>query len=159
MNQVSKDYRKLVHEITKLGLFDKKGNNIIFSITSIATLFSLHLYGVSAAAVALMDSDGDGLLSLEDFVKIVEGAGEEEKQSDLKAAFKLYAPEGSSCITAESLKKMLSRLGQRRSVHDCKNMIAPFDINGDGVLNFDEFKIMLLSYVTNSTLKSVPYTN
>ncbi|KAG6412642.1 hypothetical protein SASPL_125325 [Salvia splendens] len=97
------------------------------------------------AAVALMDSDGDGLLSLEDFVKIVEGAGEEERQSDLMAAFKLYAPEGSSCITAESLKRMLSRLGERRSVHDCKNMIATFDLNGDGVLNFDEFKIMMSS--------------
>ncbi|KAG6410173.1 hypothetical protein SASPL_128224 [Salvia splendens] len=95
------------------------------------------------AAVALMDSDGDELLCLEDFVKIVEGAEEEEKQSDLKAAFKLYAPEGSACITPESLKRMLNRLGQRRSVHDCKNMIAPFDINGDGVLNFDEFKIMM----------------
>ena len=91
----------------------------------------------------LTDSEGDGLLSLEDFVKVVEGAGEEEKQSDLKAAFELYAPEGSACITPESLKRMLSRLGQRRSVHDCKNMIASFDRNGDGVLNFDEFKIMM----------------
>ncbi|KAG6386843.1 hypothetical protein SASPL_152019 [Salvia splendens] len=35
------------------------------------------------AVVALMDSDGDGLFGLEDFVKIVEGAGEEERQSDL----------------------------------------------------------------------------
>ncbi|KAH6800941.1 hypothetical protein C2S52_001405 [Perilla frutescens var. hirtella] len=95
------------------------------------------------AAVALMDSDDDGLLCLVDFVKIVEGAGEEEKQRDLKAAFELYAPEGSACITPKSLKKMLSRLGQRRTVDDCKNMIARFDLNGDGVLNFDEFKVMM----------------
>ena len=95
------------------------------------------------AAVALMDSDGDGLLCLEEFVKIVEEAGEEEKQSDLKAAFELYAPEGSACITAKSLKNMLTRLGQRRTVDDCKTMIARFDLNGDGVLNFDEFMIMM----------------
>ncbi|KAH6758584.1 calmodulin-like 38 [Perilla frutescens var. frutescens] len=93
-----------------------------------------------------MDSDGDGLLCLEDLVNIVEGAGEEEKQSDLKAAFELYAPEGgSACITPKSLKKMLSRLGHRRTVDDCKNMIACFDLNGDGVLNFDEFKVMMSS--------------
>ncbi|KAG6430455.1 hypothetical protein SASPL_108523 [Salvia splendens] len=40
-------------------------------------------------AVVLSDSEGDGLLSLEDFMKVVKGAGEEEKQSDLKAAFEL----------------------------------------------------------------------
>ncbi|KAL8502595.1 hypothetical protein ACS0TY_021656 [Phlomoides rotata] len=98
----------------------------------------------AAAAVALIDSDRDGLLSLEDFVKIVEGAGEEEMMGDLKAAFELYALQGSGgCITPTSLKKMLSRLGERRSVDDCKNMIARFDINGDGVLNFDEFKVMM----------------
>ncbi|KAH6835108.1 calmodulin-like 38 [Perilla frutescens var. hirtella] len=92
-----------------------------------------------------MDSDGDGLLCLVDFVKIVEGAGEEEKQRDLKAAFELYAPEGSACITPTSLKKMLRRLGQRKTVDDCKNMIACFDLNGDGVLNFDEFEVMMSS--------------
>ncbi|KAK6155409.1 hypothetical protein DH2020_009657 [Rehmannia glutinosa] len=97
----------------------------------------------AAAAVALMDSDGDGLLCLEDFVRIVEGAGEEEKARDLKEAFKMYEMEGSGCITPKSLGKMLSRLGEPRSVDQCRNMIAEFDLNGDGVLNFDEFRAMI----------------
>ncbi|KAL1532578.1 DNA replication regulator sld2 [Salvia divinorum] len=46
VSEVSKDYRKLVHEFTKLGLFDKKGHNVLFSLTAIAMLFSLCLYGV-----------------------------------------------------------------------------------------------------------------
>ncbi|KAK4483212.1 hypothetical protein RD792_010393 [Penstemon davidsonii] len=95
------------------------------------------------AAVVLMDSDCDGLLNLEDFVKIVEGANEEEKGNDLKEAFKMYEMEGSGCITPKSLKRMLCRLGERRSVEDCKNIIGYFDLNEDGVLNFDEFKVMM----------------
>ncbi|KAG6424270.1 hypothetical protein SASPL_114685 [Salvia splendens] len=47
----------------------------------------------AVAAVALIDSDGDGLLGLEDFVKIVEGAGEEERQSDLIVPIYAFANE------------------------------------------------------------------
>ncbi|KAL8229089.1 hypothetical protein R6Q57_013989 [Mikania cordata] len=95
-------------------------------------------------AAALMDSDGDGMLSMEDLVKVVESANEEEKFSDLKKAFKMYEEiEGSGCITPKSLRRMLSKLGELRTVDDCKVMIAKFDVNGDGVLSFDEFREMM----------------
>ncbi|PWA36180.1 EF-hand domain pair [Artemisia annua] len=96
-------------------------------------------------AAALMDSDGDGLLSMEDLVQAVEGANEEEKIKDLKMAFKMYEEkEGSGCITPKSLRRMLSKLGESRTVNDCKVMIAKFDVNGDGVLNFHEFREMMV---------------
>ncbi|XP_022886728.1 putative calcium-binding protein CML19 [Olea europaea var. sylvestris] len=95
-------------------------------------------------AVFLIDSDGDGLLCFEDFVKLVEfGVGEEEKTNDLKETFRLYEMEGSGCITPKSLKRMLSRLGEIRTIEACSVMINHFDLNGDGVLNFDEFKVMM----------------
>ncbi|XP_034209381.1 calcium-binding protein CML38 [Prunus dulcis] len=98
-------------------------------------------------AVEHLDSDGDGLLGLDDFVKFVDGGREEEKVNDLKEAFNMYVMDdgcGFSCITPKSLKRMLSRLGESKSVDDCKVMISRFDLNGDGVLNFDEFKVMML---------------
>ncbi|CAA2979412.1 calcium-binding CML38 [Olea europaea subsp. europaea] len=91
------------------------------------------------AAVTSIDLDGDGLC-LDDFVKLVEGAGEEEKENDLKEAFAMYEMEGSGCILPKSLKRMLSRLGESKTIEECKLMIAHYDINGDGQLNFDEFK-------------------
>ncbi|KAK9049728.1 hypothetical protein SSX86_031303 [Deinandra increscens subsp. villosa] len=96
-------------------------------------------------AAALMDSDGDGLLSMEDLVKVVESANEEEKVSDLKKAFKMYEEkvEGGGCITPKSLRRTLSKLGESRTVDDCKVMIAKFDVNGDGVLSFEEFREMM----------------
>ncbi|KVI02431.1 Calcium-binding EF-hand [Cynara cardunculus var. scolymus] len=95
-------------------------------------------------AAAMMDSDGDGLLSLEDLVNVVEGANEEEKVNDLKMAFKMYEEtEGSGCITPKSLRRMLRKLGESRSFDDCKLMIAKFDVNGDGVLSFEEFREMM----------------
>ncbi|PWA39735.1 EF-hand domain pair [Artemisia annua] len=93
-------------------------------------------------AAALMDSDGDGFLSMEDLVNVVESANEEERINDLKMAFKMYE-EKEGCITPKSLRRMLSRLGESRTVNDSKVMIARFDVNGDGVLNFEEFRIMM----------------
>ncbi|EXC31341.1 Calcium-binding protein CML38 [Morus notabilis] len=95
------------------------------------------------AAMDYLDSDGDRLLGLDDFVKFLEGGREEEKVKDLKEAFKMYEMEGCGCITPKSLKRMLSRLGESKSIDDCKVMIARFDLKGDGVLNFDEFMVMM----------------
>ncbi|KAK4361684.1 hypothetical protein RND71_020636 [Anisodus tanguticus] len=71
------------------------------------------------------------------------GGTEEEKARELKEAFRMYEMEGCGCITPKSLKRMLDRLGETRTVDECRGMIARYDINGDGLLNFDEFMIMM----------------
>jgi calcium-binding protein CML len=38
---------------------------------------------------------------------------------------------------------MLRKLGQDRTVEDCVVMIGEFDLDGDGVLSFEEFRIMM----------------
>ncbi|KAK4358511.1 hypothetical protein RND71_020740 [Anisodus tanguticus] len=91
-------------------------------------------------AVRLSDSDGDGLLGLEDFTKLMEE--ERNKESELIGAFGMYE-EMEGYITPKSLKRMLSRLGESTSIDKCKAMIRRFDLNGDGVLSFDEFKVMM----------------
>ena len=99
--------------------------------------------------VESMDSDGDGLLGLEEFVGWMERDiklrdHEERKMEELREAFRMYVMEGSECITPKSLKRMLSRLGESTSLEDCCVMIGEFDVNGDGVMSFDEFKLMML---------------
>jgi calcium-binding protein CML len=44
------------------------------------------------AVVELVDSDGDGLLGMEDFVRFLEGGEEEEKVNDLKEACNTPSP-------------------------------------------------------------------
>ncbi|KAM0033795.1 putative EF-hand domain-containing protein [Helianthus debilis subsp. tardiflorus] len=92
----------------------------------------------------LMDSDGDGLLSFDDLVNVVEGANEDERVNDLKMAFKMYEEkEGCGCITPKSLRRMLSKLGESRTVDECELMIAKFDLDGNGVVDFEEFHHMM----------------
>ncbi|KAK4794089.1 hypothetical protein SAY86_012083 [Trapa natans] len=94
-------------------------------------------------AVRASDEDGDGLLGYEEFERLVDGCCEEEKDRVLREAFGMYEVEGKGYITAASLRRMLRRLGESSSIDDCKSMIRAFDLNGDGVLTFDEFQVMM----------------
>lgn len=96
--------------------------------------------------VASVDADGDGLLSQEEFLKLVQADNdddEEERCQGLKEAFGMYEMKGEGCITPVSLKRMLSKLGSHQEIDECKAMICRFDLNGDGVLSFEEFKTMM----------------
>ncbi|CAE6039643.1 unnamed protein product [Arabidopsis arenosa] len=99
------------------------------------------------AAVKLSDIDGDGMLDFHEFAQLIKGNDEfteEEKKSKIMEAFRMYIANGEDCITPESLKMMLMKLGESRTTDDCKVMIQAFDNNADGVLSFDEFALMML---------------
>lgn len=96
------------------------------------------------AVVASVDSDGDGLLGFDDFSRLMEPKeDEEEKGRSLREAFEVYEMQGEGCITPRSLKSALERLGQARSAEECEMMVRRFDIDGDGVISFDEFRVMM----------------
>ncbi|KAM3335959.1 hypothetical protein ACQJBY_030110 [Aegilops geniculata] len=104
------------------------------------------------ALVASADAYGDGLLDEAEFLQLAQQAawaGEEHEENDelriraLREAFGMYEMEGQGCITPASLGRMLGRLGAERGAGECRAMICRFDLDGDGVLSFDEFKIMM----------------
>ncbi|VAH80170.1 unnamed protein product [Triticum turgidum subsp. durum] len=98
------------------------------------------------ALMASADADGDGQLDEEEFVRLVREAeaGQEEEGDRCREAFGMYEMQGRGCITPLSLKLMMSRLGLHLDVDECQAMIRRFDLNGDGVLTFDEFKTMMM---------------
>ncbi|XP_010251589.1 PREDICTED: delta(8)-fatty-acid desaturase [Nelumbo nucifera] len=46
VSEVSKDYRKLVSDFTKMGLFEKKGHGVFFSLCFVAMIFASSVCGV-----------------------------------------------------------------------------------------------------------------
>uniref|UniRef100_A0ACD6AHM6 Uncharacterized protein n=1 Tax=Avena sativa TaxID=4498 RepID=A0ACD6AHM6_AVESA len=104
--------------------------------------------------LAAADANGDGLLNQEEFSKLATGAhGEDDvvERRCLMEAFGMYASSSADdtttiMITPASLRRTLSRLGSHQlGVDECMAMICRFDLDGDGALSFEEFKVMMVA--------------
>ncbi|KAK9947134.1 hypothetical protein M0R45_012569 [Rubus argutus] len=94
-----------------------------------------------------LDNDGDNLVELEDFVKLMKREDiDANENDDLKNAFEMFeVDKGCGCITPKGLQNMFSRLGDTKSYDECVSMIGVFDLDGNGVLDFHEFLNMMIS--------------
>lgn len=85
------------------------------------------------------DSNEDGFIDYEEFVKIQESTIHE----DIENAFKVFDLDGNGKISPEELLQVLSRLGEKSSLDACSKIVRGLDGDGDGFINMDEFMIMM----------------
>ncbi|KAJ0096682.1 hypothetical protein Patl1_28854 [Pistacia atlantica] len=81
-------------------------------------------YEDAQGAINDLDTDGDNLLDFQDFLRLMQG-------------------EKKGCITPKGLQNMLNRLGDSKSYDECVAMIQIFDIDRNGVLDYQEFYRMM----------------
>ncbi|KAI7725385.1 hypothetical protein M8C21_015955 [Ambrosia artemisiifolia] len=97
-----------------------------------------------------IDTDSDGYINLEEFTRFCIGNEQHEEDDDggikeLHEAFEMYDLNKNGLISATELHQILTRLGERCTVDDCVKMIKSVDSDGDGCVNFEEFKKMMAS--------------
>ncbi|PUZ63491.1 hypothetical protein GQ55_3G072000 [Panicum hallii var. hallii] len=99
-----------------------------------------------------MDADRDGFVDLAEFVAFhcggagsarLEGEDDDATEAELREAFRMYDADRNGLISARELHRVLRQLGDKCSVADCSRMIRSVDADGDGSVNFDEFKKMM----------------
>ncbi|CAI9117320.1 OLC1v1018690C1 [Oldenlandia corymbosa var. corymbosa] len=93
-----------------------------------------------------IDVNGDGCVDIDEFGALYQTIMDErDEDEDMREAFNVFDQNGDGFITVEELKTVLQSLGlkQGRTMEDCKNMIMKVDVDGDGRVNFNEFKQMM----------------
>jgi len=93
-----------------------------------------------------IDVNGDGCVDIDEFGGLYQTImGERDEDEDMREAFNVFDQNGDGFITVDELKSVLASLGlnQGRTAEDCKKMIMKVDVDGDGMVNFHEFKQMM----------------
>ncbi|CAH9086865.1 unnamed protein product [Cuscuta epithymum] len=93
-----------------------------------------------------LDTNGDGFIDKKEFAAIYcpsSGGDSNADEKELLEAFNLYDIDKNGKITVSELKLVMESLGEKCSSKDCKRMIRKVDVDGDGCVNFEEFKKMM----------------
>lgn len=98
-----------------------------------------------------MDCDGDGFVDLDEFLSVMgmekdQVFGDSGKDIDelIREAFLVFDDDKNGLISAKELRRVLICLGcVNCSVKECRKMIKGVDKDGDGFVNFEEFKEMM----------------
>eukprot|EP00092_Neocalanus_flemingeri_P058502 GFUD01069714.1.p1 GENE.GFUD01069714.1~~GFUD01069714.1.p1 ORF type:complete len:217 (+),score=83.48 GFUD01069714.1:150-800(+) len=90
--------------------------------------------------------DWEGLMSRQDFI----GVGMEilksscNQMDDVKAAFRVFDHNNDGTISKEELKEAMVDFGTRVTDDEFQTMFAEADQNNDGLIDFDEFVMMMM---------------
>jgi len=92
-----------------------------------------------------IDEDGDGNLSLDEFVKMMQSwnTNNSDYETQLKEAFDVFDKDGDGTITAKELNTVLQGLGMPVDKGVIDLMIEDVDQDGNGEIDFAEFKKMM----------------
>jgi calcium-binding protein CML len=128
--------------------FDANGDGRI-SRPELAALFESLGHAATDDELSRMmaeaDADGDGFISLDEFAALNATVNGDDAavEEDLRLAFKVFDADGSGAISAAELARVLHGLGEKATVSQCRRMIEGVDKNGDGLISFEEFKVMM----------------
>ena len=110
----------------------------------------LELYIQKKQVIALMrkiDTDGSGEIEFDEFIEFMKSLNREDELNEdaLKEVFKLFDREEKGYLTPESVYHIFLDLGEKIKLEDITTILKENDIDGDGNLNFEDFKMLMHS--------------
>jgi calmodulin len=88
------------------------------------------------------DVNNDGEIDFEEFVSMMAMQGK-NKGDELEDAFNVFDKNGDGLISSQELQIVMNALGENISKEISDLMIASVDTDGNGEIDFDEFRVMM----------------
>ena len=89
-----------------------------------------------------VDTNANGAIDFNEFIAMMVKRGP-NTEDDVAHAFKVFDRDGDGLITADELRLTMNNLGEPLTEAEVKAMIAEADLDGDGKINFSEFKNLM----------------
>ena len=130
-------------------MFDKNGDGRITKKELNDSLENLGIFipdGELTKMIEKIDGNGNNCVDIDEFGELYQSLmDDKDEEEDLKEAFNVFDQNGDGYISVDELRSVLASLGlkQGKTIEDCKRMIMKVDVDGDGRVNFKEFKQMM----------------
>jgi len=130
---------------TAFDIFDKDNNNEI-DREEFGTLIRAIGFNPSNREIEEMlkkfDKNRDGVIDFQEFItmaKHFEGCGKDDLEQNLRQAFRVFDRDGNGYISTEELRYVVTTFGERLTEEEAEELIAMFDKNKNGRLEYEEF--------------------
>lgn len=95
------------------------------------------------------DKNSNGLIEFSEFITLVAPdllpAKSPYTDDQLRQLFRLFDRDGNGFITAAELAHSMAKLGHALTAEELTGMIKEADLDGDGMINFEEFSLAINS--------------
>lgn len=133
-------------------LFDLNHDGVISTFELRGVLISFGYHASEQVVTDIMtelDANHNGVIDFPEFLTLVQTyppkEGVEKTLDDIKLAFAVFDRDGNGQITAAELKAGMKFLGTEMTDAEVEEAIKEADINGDGMINYEEFARMMKS--------------
>merc|ERR1711957_683611 len=94
-----------------------------------------------------VDDNGDNEIDFEEFLILMSSKkpSADDPDKELRDAFSVFDDDSSGSISRAELKKLMKNLGQTLTDAELDAMMDEVDTDGDGEIDFSEFKSMMQS--------------
>jgi len=93
-----------------------------------------------------VDIDGNGEIDFDEFLTMMaKKLKETDLEEDIREAFRVFDNKASGTISTQELRHIMSNLGEKMKDSEIDEMILHADIDGDGMVNYNEWVTMMTS--------------
>eukprot|EP00298_Acanthocystis_sp_HF-20_P011087 c19223_g2_i2.p1 GENE.c19223_g2_i2~~c19223_g2_i2.p1 ORF type:complete len:175 (-),score=56.71 c19223_g2_i2:28-477(-) len=91
-----------------------------------------------------VDVDGDGHIDFSEFLTMMaKKMAEVDEEAELREAFNLFDTDKNALISPYEFKQAMVKLGEKLSDAEIQALFKQADLNGDGYVDYSEFKKMM----------------
>jgi calmodulin len=91
-----------------------------------------------------VDTDGNGNVDFQEFLQLMCcKMKDHDSEEEMLEAFKIFDRDSNGYVTKDDFKVIMNHLGEAMTPDELDEMIKDNDDDGDGQLNYEEFKKMM----------------